>query len=108
VTGTRQVFAALARALMLDGDATAHLQTLARAETVPRRRPRPRVERVRPGLLRMMEALAAEVLTVNGVEGQQLVVYHTEPGSRSERALNLLAAMIAEEPAKARHPEHQH
>ena len=218
---SEQVLDALARALMLDADATAHLQELARAESVPRRRPRPRVERVRPGLLRMMEAwpqspafitgrrmdvLAAnrladalypvvaargnmvrsifldresscllyaqyekvasetvaslrasagsdvddpalielvgelsvkseefrtlwarhdvrdktsgekqvrhplvgeltvtyEVLTVNGAEGQQLVVYHTEPGSPSERALNLLAAMIADEPGAAR------
>ena len=41
---------------MLDADATAHLEKLARAESVPRRRPRPRVERVRPSLLRMMEA----------------------------------------------------
>jgi hypothetical protein len=39
-----------------------------------------------------------ETFTVNGAEGQQLVVYHAEPASRSERALRLLATMVAERP----------
>ncbi|MDA0141295.1 hypothetical protein OJ962_27610 [Solirubrobacter sp. CPCC 204708] len=39
-----------------------------------------------------------ETLTVNGAAGQQLVVYHAEPGSASERALRLLATMTAEAP----------
>ena len=211
------ILEALARALRLDEDATAHLHELARRSS-PRRRPRPRAERVRPGLLQMMEAwphspafitgrrfdvLAAnplaqalypvcaargnlvrtmfldtdasctiyaeydkvaadtvaalratagadvddpalielvgelsvksdhfrklwarhdvraktnghkhlrhplvgeltisyETLTVNGAEGQQLVVYQAEPGSSSERALNLLATIAAGEAA---------
>jgi transcriptional regulator with XRE-family HTH domain len=215
---SEQVLEALARALQLDEDAAAHLRELVRAEGTVRRRPRPKVERVRPGLLRMMEAwpgspafitgrrmdvLAAnrlavalypvcaergnmvralfldrdascmlytdyekvametvaslrasagpdvddpalnelvgelsvksehfrklwarhevraktsgqkqvrhplvgemtvsyETFTVNGADGQQLVVYHAEPGSPSERALNLLGAMTAESPA---------
>ena len=214
-----QVLDALARVLQLDEDATAHLHELATA--APRRRARPRVERVRPSLLQMMEAwphspafitgrrfdvLAAnrlaealypvcatrgnivrtmfldaeascilyaqydhvaadtvaalratsgadvddpelislvgelslksesfrrlwarhdvraktegekrlrhplvgdvtvryETFSVNGAEGQQLVVYHAEPGSPSERALNLLATMVAAEPEPAR------
>lgn len=218
-----QVLDALATALQLDGDATAHLHELARHADAPRRRSRPRVERVRPGLLRMMEAwphspafitgrrfdvLAAnrlaealypvcatrgnivrtiflerdascilyaeydqvaadtvaalratagpdvddpelislvgelslksehfrrlwarhdvraktegqkilnhplvgevtveyETLTVNGAEGQQLVVYHAQPGSPSERALNLLATMMAGESSDSRTP----
>ena len=221
---SEQVLEALARALQLDEDATAHLHELTR-RTGPRRRARPRPQRVRPGLLRLMDAwphtpafilsrhldvlatnrLATalhpgctpgenmlrtlflesyaqdlypdldkvasetvaslrasagadvddprlielvgelsvksesfrrlwarhevraktegekrirhplvgdvtfrfETLTVNGAEGQQLVVYHSEPGSPSERALNLLAAMVADEPATARQREHQ-
>jgi transcriptional regulator with XRE-family HTH domain len=221
---SEQVLDALARALQLDADATAHLHELARHTAAPRRRARPRVERVRPGLLRMMEAwpsspafilgrrmdvLAAnplaeallpvcatrgnmvrtlfldeetcmlyaqyekvadetvaslrasagpdvddpalielvgelsvkselfrtlwarhdvraktdgakqlhhplvgeltlryETFTVNGAEGQQLVVYHAEPGSPSERALNLLASMVAGE--ATRDVQHQH
>ncbi|MDA0184502.1 helix-turn-helix transcriptional regulator [Solirubrobacter phytolaccae] len=47
-----------------------------------------------------------ETFTVNGAEGQQLVVYHAEPGSPSERALNLLASIVAGEPA--REVQHQH
>ncbi|MEV0390135.1 helix-turn-helix transcriptional regulator [Nonomuraea sp. NPDC050643] len=49
-----QVVDALARALTLEGDATAHLHALARG-TPGRRRPAPRPERVGPGLLRLME-----------------------------------------------------
>jgi transcriptional regulator with XRE-family HTH domain len=215
---SEQVLEALARALQLDEDATAHLHELARETVTPRRRPRPRVERVRPGLLRMMDAwpnspafvigrrldvLAAnrlavalnpacgcsgnmvrslfldeqtrmlypqfdkvaeetvaslraaigpdtddpalidlvgelslksehfrrlwarhdvraktdgvkrlihplvgeltvtyETFTVNGAAGQQLVVYHAEPGSATERALNLLATIAAGEAAQ--------
>lgn len=212
---SEQVLEALARALQLDEDATAHLHELARHTAVPKRRARPRVERVRPGLLRMMEAwpnspafitgrrmdvlaanrladalhpvcaargnmvrtlfldpemcmlyaqfekvasetvaslrasagpevddpalidlvgelslksehfrrlwarhdvraktdgekqfrhplvgeltLSYETFTVNGAEGQQLVVYHAEPGSVSERGLALLASIVAGE-----------
>jgi transcriptional regulator with XRE-family HTH domain len=208
---SEQVVDALARALQLDEDATAHLHELARPPA-PRRRRRPPAERVRPSLLRMLDAwpdspafivgrrfdvLAAnplagalvptaarrgnlvrdlflqaesrelypefdavadatvaslrasagsdvddpllielvgelsvksehfrrlwarhdvrvktnghkrfnhplvgelttayETFTVNGADGQQLIVYHAEPGSASERALRLLGTML--------------
>jgi transcriptional regulator with XRE-family HTH domain len=48
-----QVLDAIARALGLDEDATAHLHTLGAPET-PRRRPRP--ERVRPGMQPLLDA----------------------------------------------------
>jgi transcriptional regulator with XRE-family HTH domain len=50
-----QVVDALARALQLDDDAAEHLHELARPAPRRRRRPAPRAERVRPGLIRMME-----------------------------------------------------
>lgn len=50
-----QVVDALARALALEPDATAHVHELARPAS-GRRRPAPRRERVSPNLLRMMEA----------------------------------------------------
>src|SRR6476619_6917184 len=53
---SEQVLDALARALRLDDDATAHLHELARPAPRRRRRSPPRVERVRAGLLRMMDA----------------------------------------------------
>src|SRR5689334_14431218 len=63
---SEQVLDALANALQLDDDATAHLHELVRAESVPRRRARPRVERVRPGLLRMMEAWPGSPAFITG------------------------------------------
>src|SRR3954453_7972483 len=53
---SEQVLDALARALQLDDDAAAHLHELARPTPRRRRRSAARVERVRPGLLRMMDA----------------------------------------------------
>jgi transcriptional regulator with XRE-family HTH domain len=50
-----QVLDALARALRLDDDAVAHLHDLARPAP-RRRRPRARPERVRPGVLRLLES----------------------------------------------------
>jgi transcriptional regulator with XRE-family HTH domain len=52
---SEQVVDALARALQLDDDAATHLHELARPAPRRRRRPAPKQERVRPGLLRMME-----------------------------------------------------
>ena len=49
-----QVLDALARALQLDDDATAHLQTLAAPATRRRRRPSPRPERVPAGILQLI------------------------------------------------------
>ena len=55
---SEQVLDALARALRLDHDAIAHLHDLARP--APRlRRPRERPERVRPGVLRLLESWSA-------------------------------------------------
>jgi transcriptional regulator with XRE-family HTH domain len=53
-----QVCDALARALRLDHDAVAHLHDLARPAP-RRRRPRERPERVRPGVLRLLESWSA-------------------------------------------------
>lgn len=50
-----QVLEALARALRLDDDAVAHLHELAAPAPRRRRRPRASVERVRPGVLRLLE-----------------------------------------------------
>jgi transcriptional regulator with XRE-family HTH domain len=52
---SEQVLDALARALCLDDDAVAHLHDLARPAP-RRRRPRERPERVRPGVLRLLES----------------------------------------------------
>ena len=46
-------------------------------------------------------ALAYETFAVSGAPSQLLVVYHTEPGSPSERALALLGTMAAD-PAPVR------
>jgi transcriptional regulator with XRE-family HTH domain len=54
---SEQVLEALARALQLDDDAAAHLHELARPAPRRRRRSPARVERVRPGVLRMMDAM---------------------------------------------------
>jgi len=55
---SEQVLDALARALCLDDDAVAHLHDLARPAP-RRRRPRERPERVRPGVLRLLESWSA-------------------------------------------------
>ena len=55
-TASDGVLAALARALRLDGDETAHLWALARPKR-PAARPRAKQERVRPGVLAMLSAL---------------------------------------------------
>ena len=55
---SEQVLDALARALCLDDDAVAHLHDLARPAP-RRRRPRQRPERVRPGVLRLLESWSA-------------------------------------------------
>jgi hypothetical protein len=39
--------------------------------------------------------LKAESLVITGADGQQLIVYHAEPGSPSERALAQLVDMAA-------------
>jgi transcriptional regulator with XRE-family HTH domain len=52
---SEQVLDALAHALRLDDDTTVHLHELARPAP-RRRRPRARAERIRPGVLRLLEA----------------------------------------------------
>jgi len=42
-----------------------------------------------------------ESFAVNGGDGQMLVAYHAEPGSRSARALALLSSIVAGEPSPA-------
>lgn len=64
---SEQVLDALARALRLDDDATAHLHELARpAPRRRRRRPAARLERVRPSLQRLMDAWSESPAVVIG------------------------------------------
>jgi transcriptional regulator with XRE-family HTH domain len=63
---SEQVVDALARALQLDDDAAAHLHELARPAPRRRRRSPAKPERVRPGLLRMMEQLTNNPAFVHG------------------------------------------
>jgi transcriptional regulator with XRE-family HTH domain len=62
---SEQVLDALARALRLDDDTTVHLHELARPAP-RRRRPRARAERVRPGVLRLLEAWPQTPAYVSG------------------------------------------
>lgn len=63
---SEQVLDALARALRLDDDATAHLHELARPAPRRRRRATARLERVRPSLQRLMDAWAGSPAVVIG------------------------------------------
>ncbi len=63
---SEQVLDALARALQLDDDATAHLHELARPAPRRRRRAPQRLERVRPALQRLMDAWAETPAVVLG------------------------------------------
>ncbi|GLI00829.1 helix-turn-helix transcriptional regulator [Phytohabitans aurantiacus] len=44
--------------------------------------------------------LAYETFTVNGADGQMLIVYHAEPASPSEHALKLLSSTVADAPTR--------
>ncbi len=68
-----QVLDALAEALRLDAEATAHLHRLARPER--RRRPRPRVERVPAGIMQLLGELPLPAL----VTGRYLDVLAANP-----------------------------
>ena len=84
---SEQVLDALARALCLDHDTTAHLHDLARPAP-RRRRPRERPERVRPGVLRLRESWSAipafvlgrrmDVLAFNALAGMLHDGFRTE------------------------------
>jgi len=84
---SEQVLDALARALCLDDDAVAHLHDLARPAP-RRRRPRERPERVRPGVLRLLESWSAipafvlgrrmDVLAFNALAGMLHDGFRTE------------------------------
>jgi transcriptional regulator with XRE-family HTH domain len=63
---SEQVLDALARALRLDDDATAHLHELAHPAPRRRRRAPARLERVRPSLQRLMDAWAQSPAVVIG------------------------------------------
>jgi transcriptional regulator with XRE-family HTH domain len=63
---SEQVVEALARALQLDDDAAAHLHELTRPAPRRRRRPASRVERVRPGMLRMIEQFTSNPAFIHG------------------------------------------
>jgi transcriptional regulator with XRE-family HTH domain len=68
-----QVLDSIARALELDGTATAHMRLLAEPAEVRRRRPPARLERIRPSLARLLDSLA----TPAWVEGRYLDVLHS-------------------------------
>ena len=84
---SEQVLDALARALRLDHDAVAHLHDLARPAPRRRRR-RERPERVRPGVLRLLESWSAipafvlgrrmDVLAFNALAGMLHEGFRTE------------------------------
>ena len=103
---SEQVLDALARALCLDHDAVAHLHDLARPAP-RRRRPRERPERVRPGVLRLLESWSAipafvlgrrmDVLAFNALAGM------LHDGFRTER--NMVRLVFLDPAARDTFPE---
>lgn len=103
-----QVVGALARALQLDDDATAHLHRLARPIPVPsRRRHKPAVERVRPGV---RELLAAWPATPAFVTGRRLDVLAANALAEAISPLhrvgtNLLRSVFLDPGAREHNPD---
>jgi transcriptional regulator with XRE-family HTH domain len=103
---SEQVIDALARALQLDDDATAHLHDLARPAPRRRRSAR-RTERVRPELLRLMEAWAH---TPAMVTGRHLDVLAANPLATAlhggfAAGNNLVRSLFLDPAARERYPD---
>jgi transcriptional regulator with XRE-family HTH domain len=103
---SEQLLDALARALRLDDDATVHLHELARPAP-RRRRPRARAERVRPGMLRLLESWPQTPAFVSGRRMDVLAVNPLATALNPAYApgTNLVRwAFLDEETARALYP----
>jgi transcriptional regulator with XRE-family HTH domain len=103
---SEQVIDALARALQLDDDATAHLHELARPAP-RRRRAAKRTERVRPELLRLMDAWAHTPAMVMGRHLDVLAANSlaTAVHGGFARGHNLVRSLFLDPAARARYPD---
>jgi transcriptional regulator with XRE-family HTH domain len=104
---SEQVLDALARALRLDDDATAHLHELARPAVRRRRRPAQKLERVRPSLLRLMDAWGESPAIVLGrrmdVLAANAMSLALNPAQRV--GTNTVRSMFLDPEFQALHPE---
>jgi transcriptional regulator with XRE-family HTH domain len=102
---SEQVIDALARALQLDDDATAHLHELARP--APRRRRAKRTERVRPELLRLLEAWAGTPAMVTGRHLDVLAANSLATALHGgfTRGHNLVRTLFLDPAARDRYPD---
>jgi transcriptional regulator with XRE-family HTH domain len=103
---SEQVIDALARALQLDDDATAHLHELARPAPRRRRTAR-RTERVRPELLRLMEAWSHTPAMVIGRHIDVLAANSLATALHGgfARGTNLVRALFLDPAARDRYPD---
>lgn len=103
---SEQVIDALARALQLDDDATAHLHELARPAPRRRRAAR-RTERVRPELLRLMEAWSHTPAMVTGRHLDVLAANSlaTALHGAFARGTNLVRTLFLDPAARERYPD---
>lgn len=104
---SEQVLDALARALRLDDDATAHLHELARPAVRRRRRAPAKLERVRPSLLRLMDAWGESPAIVLGrrmdVLAANAMSLALNPAQRV--GTNTVRSMFLDPEFQALHPE---
>ena len=103
---SEQVIDALARALQLDDDATAHLHELARPAPRRRRAAR-RTERVRPELLRLMEAWTHTPAMVTGRHLDVLAANSLATALHGgfSRGTNLVRSLFLDPAARERYPD---
>jgi transcriptional regulator with XRE-family HTH domain len=103
---SEQVIDALARALQLDDDATAHLHELARPAPRRRRAAR-RTERVRPELLRLMEAWPNTPAMVTGRHLDVLAANSLATALHGgfARGTNLVRSLFLDPAARERYPD---
>jgi transcriptional regulator with XRE-family HTH domain len=103
---SEQVLEALARVLRLDDDATAHLHELARPAP-RRRRARSRPERVRPGVLRLLESWSHNPAWILG-RRMDVLAYNElalmlHPGLKTER--NVVRMVFLDPEAREIYPD---
>jgi transcriptional regulator with XRE-family HTH domain len=104
-----QVLDALARALRLDEDAVAHLHELAAPAPRRRRRPRASVERVRPGVLRLLEHWTGTPAFVLG-RRMDVLAYNALAGllhSDFARERNIVRLVFLDPGAREIYPDHE-
>src|SRR3954451_16488531 len=104
---SEQVLDALARALRLDDDATAHLHELAHPAPRRRRRAPAKLERVRPSLQRLMDAWSESPAFVMGcrmdVLAANAMALAVNPSQRV--GSNLVRLMFLDEQHGSMHPD---